>query len=102
MDREKMAVDVIRQVGPGGQFINQKHTQSHFREEFWQPRFLNRGDPETWRAQGGTTYRERVTAKALEILGTHQPQPLPENIRERLTQISARAEEELAGIQFIS
>jgi trimethylamine--corrinoid protein Co-methyltransferase len=48
LSREMMAVDVIRSVGPGGNFLTVKHTQTHFRQELWQPNFLNRDSPETW------------------------------------------------------
>jgi trimethylamine--corrinoid protein Co-methyltransferase len=102
LSREKMAVDVIRQVGPGGHFLTQMHTKTHFQEEIWQPKYLNRDSPDPWAKKGGPSYEEVVTQKARGILETHQPQPLPEPVRQRLAEIAERAAEELANIQFIS
>jgi len=53
------------------------HTKTHFQRELWQPRFLNRDSPRVWAEKGGKTYQEVVTEKALDILETHQPMPLP-------------------------
>jgi trimethylamine--corrinoid protein Co-methyltransferase len=102
LTREKMGLDVIRDVGPGGQFLTMMHTKTHFLEELWQPKFLNRDSPQTWAVSGGRTYEEVVTQKALDILETHQPEPLAEDIQAKIAEIAAQAEEELAAIQFVS
>jgi trimethylamine--corrinoid protein Co-methyltransferase len=102
LSREKMALDVIRQVGPGGHFLTQMHTKTHFQEEIWQPKYLNRDSPDPWAKKGGLSYEKVVTQKARDILETHQPQPLPEPVRQRLAEIAERAAEALANIQFIS
>ncbi|MFQ5436759.1 MAG: trimethylamine methyltransferase family protein, partial [Anaerolineae bacterium] len=33
ISREKMALDVIREVGPGGNFLTVMHTKTHFQQE---------------------------------------------------------------------
>jgi hypothetical protein len=43
-----------------------------------------------------------VTQKAREILATHEPEPLPEDVRQKVDAIAAKAEAELAEIQFVS
>ncbi len=100
MDRERMAIDVIRKVGPAGNFLTQRHTADHFRQELWQPRFSNRDTPRMWMEKGGRSYEEIVTQKAIEILATHQPEPLPEEIQQEINEIARRAESELADMQF--
>jgi trimethylamine--corrinoid protein Co-methyltransferase len=102
LSREKMAVDVIRHVGPGGHFLTQMHTKEHFKEEIWQAKYLNRDSPEPWAKKGGLSYEQVVTQKASDILQTYQPQPLPDNVRHRLAEIAGQAEAKLAEIQFIS
>jgi trimethylamine--corrinoid protein Co-methyltransferase len=102
LSREKLAVDVIRQVGPGGHFLTQMHTKTHFQEEIWQAKYLNRDSPDPWAKKGGPSYEEVVTQKARDILETYQPRALPEPVRQRLAEIAGRAEGELANIQFIS
>jgi len=102
LSREKMAVDVIRQVGPGGHFLTQMHTKVHFQEEIWQAKYMNRDSPDPWAKKGGPRYEQVVTQKARDILQTYQPQPLPDNVRHRLAEIAGQAEAKLAEIQFIS
>lgn len=102
MSREKMALDVIREVGPGGNFLTVMHTKTHFQQELWQPKFLNRDSPRAWAEKGGKTYQEVVTQKALDILETHQPVPLPEDVLRKINEIAKEAERELAGIQFVA
>jgi trimethylamine--corrinoid protein Co-methyltransferase len=102
LSREKLAVDVIRQVGPGGHFLTSSHTRDHFKEEIWQPQLLNRDSPDPWAKNGGLTYEEVVTQKARNILQTYQPQPLPEEVRQQVQEIAKRAAQELAKIQFVS
>jgi trimethylamine--corrinoid protein Co-methyltransferase len=102
MSREKMALDVIRQVGPGGHYLAQQHTKTHFLEEFWQPLHVNRDSPDPWAKKGALTYEQVVTRKAIEILGTYEPNPLPEEVLQQVREIAARGGQELAKIQFIS
>jgi len=100
MSRDKMALDVIRQVGPGGNFLTVMHTKTHFQQELWQPKFLNRDSPRAWMDKGGRTYEQVVTHKALDILETHQPEPLPDDVRQKIDEIAKQAERELADIKF--
>jgi trimethylamine--corrinoid protein Co-methyltransferase len=102
ISREKMAFDVIRDVGPGGHFLTSMHTKTHFQEELWQPKFLNRDSPDAWAKKGGQRYEDVVTQKTLEILETHQPEPLPEDVQRMVDGIAARADGELAALQFVS
>ncbi len=81
---DTLAVEQIIQAGPGGQFLNQKHTLHHFRGEHWQPRLTARMSwDEFQREHGGKDMRQRANALAREILNEHCPPPLDEaQIRE--------------------
>jgi trimethylamine--corrinoid protein Co-methyltransferase len=98
--RETLAIDVMRDVGPGGDYISTDHTYRHFREEQWQPKLLNRDDPDTWEMKGSRTYGEILEEKAREILETHEPEPLPEEVQARLDEIAERAESALEEMAF--
>jgi trimethylamine--corrinoid protein Co-methyltransferase len=73
---EALGLDVIREVGPGGNYLAHEHTLRHFRRTLWAPTLSNRMDPAAWQAQGGQTYRERVVKKTKAILQQHRPAPL--------------------------
>ncbi|MFX1355673.1 MAG: trimethylamine methyltransferase family protein [Promethearchaeota archaeon] len=100
LNREKLAIDIIRKVGQGGEFLSEKHTLKHFREELWRPEFFNRDDPETWIKKGKKDYRENLIHITLNILETHQPMPLIENIQQRINEIYINAEKELREKDF--
>lgn len=102
IDRDMMGLDVIRNVGPGGNFLTVKHTQEHFQQELWRPKFLNRDDPRTWVEKGSKSYGEIVTRKCLEILETYEPKPLPEDVERKLNETIRKAEQALAGIRFVA
>ncbi len=100
IDRETLAIDVIRKVGSGRDYLAEEHTLKHFREEIWQPLYLNRDDPESWVKKGSKTYGEKVKAKTLKILETHKVPPLSEEILQKLKKIDKKAEDELMKIKF--
>lgn len=95
-----LGIDVIRKVGPTGEFLTEEHTLKHFRQERWQPIFLNRNDPESWIKMGKTRYGDKVIKKALEVLESHQPELLPEAVQQKLNEIYNKAEKQLADIKF--
>jgi trimethylamine--corrinoid protein Co-methyltransferase len=102
LSREKIGVDVIRQVGPGGTFLTHRHTADQFREELWQPKFANRDTPKAWMEKGGKSYEEVVVEKALDILGTYRPEPLSEDVQHKIDEIASQAGERLVDVQFVA
>lgn len=100
INKETLAIDVIREVGPGKEFLSHKHTLKHFKQELWRPLFLNRDDPETWIKKGAPTYGERIKAQTLKILDIHKPESLKENIQLKLNEILEEAEHKLKDMQF--
>ena len=97
VDEESLALDVIKQVGPGGTYLAQKHTRRHMRE-IWQPTVWDRTPYEQWLREGKRGALERATERAEEILATYAPEPLPEDVAAELAAIVARADAELAGV----
>ena len=94
---DRIGMEVIRRVGPGGNFFAEDHTLRFHRDEQWQPKFSNRDNAEAWQTKGGKSYGQIVTEKAREILRTHKPEPLSESVLNRLSQIAGKAEAELLG-----
>jgi trimethylamine--corrinoid protein Co-methyltransferase len=59
-DEESLAIDLIDKVGHGGDYISQKHTAKHFREEVYYPKYFNRKMYDAWKAEGGLTLNEKT------------------------------------------
>lgn len=88
---ETLAVDVIAQVGPEGQYLKADHTRRHYRQA-WYPQVFERDNYETWVKKGRKTLGERAAEKVTDILATHHPEPLPDDVKKRLREIVERAE----------
>jgi trimethylamine--corrinoid protein Co-methyltransferase len=71
LDAESLALDVIHQVGPGGEFLSTDHTMAHFRD-FWEPSLLNRQRVEDWIAEGTGRLGERLREKTLRLIAEHR------------------------------
>jgi trimethylamine--corrinoid protein Co-methyltransferase len=87
-------MEVIDQVGPGGQFLAEEHTLKHFRRN-WFPTLLDRSNYSTWCENGQLSLGARAAARARELLETHKSTPLPAEVADRLATIIARAEERI-------
>ena len=74
---ETLALDVIREVGPGGSFLQHDHTVAHFRKELFFPKFFRRQTLEQWQAAGSKMIHDVAHERVEEILRTAGPVPLP-------------------------
>ncbi len=88
VSEETLALDVIDEVGPHGDFLGTKHTVEHFKED-WYPNLLDRNNFEGWEAEGGNTLRQRARARVDEILADHRPEPLPVDVQQKIDEIVA-------------
>jgi trimethylamine--corrinoid protein Co-methyltransferase len=87
---ESLAVDLIHEVGPDGQYFDTKHTLAHYRER-WYPRLINRDNYDDWTAKGSPTLEQRAAERVEEILAEHKPEPLPEDVAQAVHAIVERA-----------
>jgi trimethylamine--corrinoid protein Co-methyltransferase len=87
---ETLALDVIDEVGPDGDYMGTQHTHRHFRED-WYPKLFERRNYPAWEKAGAMTMRQRAREKAQNILETHKPEPLPVDVQQRVDQILQQA-----------
>jgi trimethylamine--corrinoid protein Co-methyltransferase len=85
-----LALEAIKGVSPGGNYLASEHTLANFRDN-WYPRWFDHGNFDAWRARGGQSLRERLRASALELLEAHQAEPLSSQVSRTLDTIVARA-----------
>jgi len=86
LDAESLALEVIHEVGPGGDFLTARHTLNHFRE-LWQPGLFDRRRAADWIAAGRESFGQRLREKTVAIIEEHRPDPLPAGVREEITYI---------------
>lgn len=88
-EEEYLAMDLIESVGPGGEYLTQDHTFTHWKEWF-RPRLINRSTYETWTAAGKTTLKQRAEEERARILEEYTPAPMDPKLLEELRALAAR------------
>ncbi len=89
---ETVPLDLIDEIGPDGNYLECDHTYTHFKER-WYPTLFDRNNFEGWSTTGGKSLVERASEQVENILNTHQPEPLPDAVKQQLKGIVQRAEE---------
>ena len=86
INADTLALDLIDQTGPDGDYLSAEHTLNHFRQD-WYPKLFDRRNYEDWKNAGGKTLRQRANEKALKLLSSHKPEPLPAEVQARIDAI---------------
>jgi trimethylamine--corrinoid protein Co-methyltransferase len=94
VDKEALAVDVIKEIGPAKNFLAHHHTLRHMRTQS-QPQLIDRKGIEDWKAAGGTDIYQRAAEKVKSILERHNPEPLRNDVCARIRSIIAETEDAL-------
>jgi trimethylamine--corrinoid protein Co-methyltransferase len=81
---ETLAVDIIDKVGPGGNFLAQKHTREHHRKEHFIPTLFDTKTHDSWLKAGAKQMRQVAKEEVKKILKEHQPPPLDKDLEKRL------------------
>ncbi|MBA7639226.1 Glycine betaine methyltransferase [subsurface metagenome] len=87
---DTLAFDLIKQVGPGGNFVAAKHTRRFMRSEHYQPSLSDRDSRDEWEAKGGKTTWERASQRVEEIIANHDyslPAPVRQQVLSEITGI---------------
>lgn len=93
VNEETLAVDVIKEVGPGGNYLAHKHTLKNLKLEHFIPTILNRQNRDAWEKSGSKDLVQIAREKAREILTKHQPVPLDHDIEKELKAFIRNVEE---------
>ena len=81
---DDIAVDAIREVGPGGHFFGIQHTQDRYETAFYSPFLSDWSNFENWEEHGAVTTVERANKVCKQILAEYEEPPMDEGIREEL------------------
>jgi len=97
---ETLALDLIDQAGPDGQFLQLPHTRRHMRER-WYPALFDRDTYIGWQAKGSKTLAERAAEQVSQILASHQCDPLTPAAAEAIRRVVLRAEAQTGGDSLV-
>jgi trimethylamine---corrinoid protein Co-methyltransferase len=85
---DTLAIDVIKEVGPGGNFLEHAHTGDNFRKYCWFPKLTVRDRYDTWKAHGGLDMRQRANVEARRILKEHHPAYIDDKTKAELDKLA--------------
>jgi len=95
---DKLAVDVIKRVGSGGNYLAEDHTVKYLREEMWFPELLDRRNVGGW-MENPKTMVENAKDKVREILlKAENKSPLDEHQKREIAKLLRKADEELGSV----
>ncbi|ATW26502.1 trimethylamine methyltransferase family protein [Candidatus Formimonas warabiya] len=102
LSEDTLALDLIHQVGPGGHYLKEEHTFTHYKKETWYPRFLNRKHFENWLLEGRKTTKDLIHDKVLKLLAAKRPRMITEKHIDALDEIIKENEERVKKLGPVS
>ena len=94
---EALALNVIHEVGPGGEFLSHSHTLKHFRSEFFLPKLYDRTDYDVFEKSEKQDIVLRAIEMAQEILQSQQVPELDADISKKLDEIVKNIHKKYVG-----
>ena len=92
---DKLAMDVIHEVGFGGAYISHEHSLRSMRSQSRSKLFDRRSRSDWMDLTNGASMRVRAYEAAIDIIQNHQPLPLPSGAPETMDDIVKEFEKEL-------
>jgi len=89
VNQETLALDVIEELGPTGDYLSHDHTMRHYREPFYST-LADKNQYAVWEKKGGLTMEARAAAQVDKILSSHLVEPLPVDVNEAVQEIVRR------------
>ncbi len=90
VNESTLALDAIKQVGPGGSYLGQKHTRQHMRKR-WIPTLIDRRTYEEWSSRRDGS-RDWARENAIRILDQHYPDPMDRYQKSAISEIILKIE----------
>jgi trimethylamine--corrinoid protein Co-methyltransferase len=91
VEPERLALDLLIEMGPGGGLVESAHTRRFLREELLVPGLISHEARDEWEAAGGPDVVDKARDKARQILEEHRPEPIPEAVSAGLDDIVERS-----------
>jgi trimethylamine--corrinoid protein Co-methyltransferase len=91
---ETLALDLIDQLGPEGDYLSSDHTFDHFRDPYYS-RLADKRQYDDWLGQGGTTMEDRAAEQIEDLLSSHRSEFLPDKVQIKLKGIVEREQKRI-------
>ncbi len=95
VNEDTLALEAIREVGPGGHFFGATHTMERYETAFYSPMLSDWRNYESWLEAGGETAEVRATGIWQQLLAAYEQPPLDPAVAEELDSFVAKRKEAL-------
>jgi trimethylamine--corrinoid protein Co-methyltransferase len=86
---ETLALDMIDELGPTGNYMAHDHTIRHYKDPFYS-RLMDKNQHAVWQKRGSSSMEQRAAKLVDEILTKHHPEPLPPETQLEIKKIVER------------
>jgi trimethylamine---corrinoid protein Co-methyltransferase len=86
LDEASLALDVIDELGPGGEFLSHEHTLTNWRRA-WLPKLFDRRPWPVWQEQGAPAFGDRLREQTVALMEEHRVEPLPDAVEAEIAYI---------------
>jgi trimethylamine--corrinoid protein Co-methyltransferase len=90
IDDEHLACQLIQNVGPGGNYLTNRHTLRYMRSEMFIPAILNRQNRDGWARSGAKDVVQVAGQRAKDLIAAYNLPPLNEDVVRELDRIAYR------------
>lgn len=94
VDAESLAMEAIREAGPGGHFFGTAQTMARYKSAFYEPLLSNWDSYPAWRERGGIDARQKANELWKRMLRDYRQPPLDPARREAIDAYVAKRKEE--------
>jgi trimethylamine---corrinoid protein Co-methyltransferase len=84
---EAFALELVKQLGPGGVYLDQLHTVQNMRGALSLPLMSDRDNYDGWYQKGHLDSVSAARAKVEEILARHKPAPIPQEVLKAMKEV---------------
>jgi trimethylamine--corrinoid protein Co-methyltransferase len=81
---DEFGLDALAEAGPGGNFLNTRHTLARYRDAFYETPIFDSTSFEQWRDGGSLDAAARANIALKSILASYEPPPLDAAVDEAL------------------
>ena len=97
VDKDSLALESIKDVGPGGTFLSHPHTYDNFRQELWNPKLFERRNWDLWETDGSLNIFTVAEKKVLEMLAEKPAALQSTEVENQLDEVVRMAQKKNTG-----
>jgi trimethylamine--corrinoid protein Co-methyltransferase len=92
VNEETIALDLIKEVGIGGNYLGKKHTIQNLNKELFIPKYFDRNKRSKWKKLGSKSIIDIVQEKVVDVLDNYMMPETDKNIENQLEKMVKKIE----------